>query len=150
MIRLAWPDELGWVADTIAASFRPYIARMGRAPAPVTADHAAMIAAGEVHLLEEAGDRLGLIVLRAKPGHLFVDIIAVVSGAQRRGIGRALMRFAEAEARRLGLAAVRLYTNAKMTEALSFYPALGYRQTGARREDGFDRVYFDKRLEPEA
>ncbi|HWI26837.1 MAG TPA: GNAT family N-acetyltransferase [Stellaceae bacterium] len=147
MTRVARPDELGWVADTIAASFRPYIARMGRAPAPVTADHAAMIAAGEVHLLEEAGERLGLIVLRAAPDHLFVDIVAVASGAQRRGIGCALMRFAEVEARRLGLPAVRLYTNAKMAEALSFYPALGYRQTDARREDGFDRVYFEKRLD---
>ncbi len=146
MIRLARAEELGWVADTISAAFGIYVPRMGRAPAPMSADHAALIAAGQVHLFEVEGERLGLIVLQRKPDHLFVDIVAVVPAAQHRGVGRALMRFAEGEARRLALPAVRLYTNAKMTENLRFYPALGYRQTEARREDGYDRVYFEKRL----
>jgi hypothetical protein len=56
------------------------------------------------------------------------------------------MRFAEEEARRLGLPALRLYTNAAMTENLRFYPLLGFRRTGARHENGFDRVYFEKRV----
>ncbi|HZB93334.1 MAG TPA: GNAT family N-acetyltransferase, partial [Stellaceae bacterium] len=146
MIRLARAEDLGWVADTIAAAFRAYIPRMGRAPAPITADHAAYIAAGEVHVFEAEGQRLGLIVQRAEADHLFVDILAVAPGAQHRGVGRALMGFAEDEARRLGLPALRLYTNAKMSEALRFYPALGFRQVAERREDGFDRVYFEKRL----
>jgi ribosomal protein S18 acetylase RimI-like enzyme len=146
MIRPARADELGWVADTVAAAFRGYIPRMGRVPAPINADHAAAIAAGEVHLFEIEGERLGLIVARAADDHFFVDILAVAPGAQRRGVGRALMRFAESAARRAGLGAVRLYTNVKMTETRRFYPALGYRQIEQRREDGFDRVYFEKRL----
>jgi GNAT superfamily N-acetyltransferase len=146
VIRRARADELGWVSDTVAAAFRGYIPRMGRAPAPMNADHAAFIAAGEVHIFEIEGDRLGLIVERAATDHLFVDILAVAPAAQRRGVGRALMRFAEAEALRLGLGAVRLYTNVKMTENLRFYPALGYRPVETRREDGFERVYFEKRL----
>jgi ribosomal protein S18 acetylase RimI-like enzyme len=119
---------------------------MGRAPAPITADHAAAIAVGEVHLFEIEGERLGLIVARGAGDHFFVDILAVAPAAQRRGVGRALMRFAEDAARRAGLGAVRLYTNVKMTENLRFYPALGYRQIDERREDGFERVYFEKRL----
>ena len=134
------------MAGTIAAAFRVYIPRMDREPAPMTADHAALVAAGEVHVLEEAGERLGLIVQRAYPDHLYIDILAVPLEAQHRGIGRRLLAFAEAEAVRLGLPALRLFTHEKMTENRRFYPRLGYRQIDARREDGFDRVYFEKRL----
>jgi ribosomal protein S18 acetylase RimI-like enzyme len=146
VIGRARADEVGWVAATIAAAFGHYVARIGRAPAPMTADHAALIAAGEVHVLEEAGERLGLIVQRAFADHLYIDIVAVLPEAQHRGIGRQLLAFAEAEARRLGLPALRLFTHARMTENLLFYPRLGYRQIDARSEDGFDRVYFEKRL----
>jgi GNAT superfamily N-acetyltransferase len=147
MIRLARADEVGWVAETIAAAFSVYIPRMSRVPAPMTADHAALVAAGAVHVLEEAGERHGLIVLQSASDHLFVDIVAVPPEAQHRGIGRALLSFAEAEARRLGHAALRLYTHETMTENQRFYPRLGYRRTAATVEDGFARVYFEKRLD---
>jgi ribosomal protein S18 acetylase RimI-like enzyme len=146
MIRGARADEVAWVAATIAAAFAPYIPRIGRPPAPMTADHAALVTAGEVHVLEERGERLGLIVMRRVADHLFVDILAVRPEAQHRGIGRRLMAFAETEAVRLSLAALRLYTNAAMTENLRFYPRLGFRRTNARSEDGFDRVDFEKEL----
>jgi GNAT superfamily N-acetyltransferase len=70
-----------------------------------------------------------------------------VSEAGRgQGIGKALIQFCEAQARRLGLVSVRLYTNAKMTDNLSIYPRLGYIEVERRSEDGFDRVYFEKHL----
>lgn len=146
MIRLARADEAAWVAETVDAAFAVYVPRIGRKPAPMDADHAAHIAAGEVHILERDGERLGLIVQRPASDHLFIDILAVRPSAQHRGVGRELLRFAEAEARRLGLPALRLYTNAKMTENLRFYPAMGFRRAEARYEDGFDRVDFEKRL----
>jgi ribosomal protein S18 acetylase RimI-like enzyme len=146
MIRPARSNEVDWVSATIAAAFGRYIARIGRKPQPMTVDHAALIAAGEVHVLEEGGERLGLIVMRAKPDHLYVDILAVRPEAQGRGFGRQLMAFAEAEARRLGLPALRLFTNAKMTENRRFYPRLGFREMGDYTEDGFERVDFEKSL----
>jgi hypothetical protein len=33
-----------------------------------------------------------------------------------------------------------------MVENLALYPRLGYREDGRRVEDGFDRVFFSKRL----
>jgi ribosomal protein S18 acetylase RimI-like enzyme len=146
MIRRAGAEDVVWVTATIAAAFRVYTARIGRPPAPMTVDHAALVAAGDVHVLEDDAERLGLIVLQRRTDHLYIDILAVVPDAQHRGIGRQLMRFAEDEARQLGLPALRLYTHAMMTEALRFYPRLGFRQTDARTEDGFDRVYFEKGL----
>lgn len=146
MIRRARADEVAWVAATIVAAFSLYIARIGRPPAPMTVDHAALVAAGEVHVLEDDGERLGLIVLQSKTDHLYVDILAVAPQAQHRGLGRRLMVFAETEARRLGLTVLRLYTNAAMTENLRFYPRLGFHRTNARTDDGFERVFFEKRL----
>ena len=56
------------------------------------------------------------------------------------------MAFAEETARRGGLPSIRLYTNVKMTENIPFYEDLGFVETTRRREDGFDRIYFEKRL----
>lgn len=42
-----------------------------------------------------------------------------------------------------------LYTNAKMTENLTLYARLGWRETDRRTEQGFERVYFEKAVPPE-
>jgi ribosomal protein S18 acetylase RimI-like enzyme len=96
MIQPARADEAAWVAETVDAAFAVYIERMDGEPAPMNADHAASIEAGEVHILERAGERLGLVVQRAKPDHLFIDILAVRPSAQHCGAGRELLRFASA------------------------------------------------------
>lgn len=75
-----------------------------------------------------------------------LENVAVAPAAVGKGLGRALIGFAEAQARAQGFDRISLYTNVHMTENLSLYPHLGYRETGRRREDGFDRVYFEKRL----
>lgn len=46
----------------------------------------------------------------------------------------------------LGLSEVRLYTNVKMTENLSYYPRRGYREVERRTENGFERVYYSRVL----
>jgi len=97
-------------------------------------------------VLEEAGEPVALIVLRPEEDAIFVENIAVDPAAQRKGHGRALLAFAEDEARRLGLSAIRLYTNAAMTENLAYYPRLGFRETDRREEDGYNRVFFEKRV----
>jgi ribosomal protein S18 acetylase RimI-like enzyme len=56
------------------------------------------------------------------------------------------MDYAEREARRHGLAAIRLYTNAAMTENLSFYRQLGFVETRRAIEQGFNRVFMRRDL----
>ena len=63
---------------------------------------------------------------------------------QGRGFGRALLGFAEIEARRLGLTELRLYTHEKMTENIALYERLGFTETGRGREAGYDRVFMRK------
>ncbi len=96
-------------------------------------------------MLEEGGVLAGVLVLEdAGDGTLLVDNVAVAPSAQGKGLGRALIAFAEAEAQRRGLCEVRLYTNVLMTENLALYGRLGFRETGRVSEKGYERVYMAK------
>jgi ribosomal protein S18 acetylase RimI-like enzyme len=145
MIRAARREDADWARALVRRAYALYVPRMGQEPAPMLADYTALIDAGELQVLEEAGEPVALIVLRRDADAIFVENIAVDPQVQRKGHGRALLAFAEDEARRLGLTAIRLYTNAAMTENLAYYPRLGFRETDRREEDGYSRVYFEKR-----
>ena len=129
------------------AAYSRYVAAIGCPPAPMVADFDALIAVGSLHVAEGKGGNLtGFIVFYPEEGAMMLENVAVHPDAAGRGIGRTLIAFCEGEARRAGLPAVTLYTNAAMTGNLALYPRLGYARTGRRTEDGFDRVYFRKSL----
>jgi GNAT superfamily N-acetyltransferase len=62
------------------------------------------------------------------------------------GLGRTLLEFAEAEARRQGFKSVYLYTHEKMTENQTLYAKIGYVEFDRRTEKGLARVYMRKLL----
>ncbi len=128
------------------AAYAKYVARIGREPAPMVADFAAQIAAGQVWVATDQAGLAGYVVAYRRGDHMHLENIAVVPDRQGSGIGRALIAHVEDEAQRQGLAAVELYTNEKMTENLAYYPHLGYRETGRGVEDGFHRAFFRKAL----
>jgi ribosomal protein S18 acetylase RimI-like enzyme len=143
-IRRAEPADLDAIRAIVREAYALYVPRIGREPAPMTADYAALVGAGEVRVATDMDVVVGVLVVRPVPGALHLENVAVGDRARGRGIGRALVAYAENEARELGLPAVELYTNAKMTENLTLYPHLGYTETGRRSEAGFDRVFFSK------
>jgi ribosomal protein S18 acetylase RimI-like enzyme len=145
-IRPAILDDLDAVQSCAEQAYALYVPRMGRNPAPMVADFGAQISAGHVHVIEVDGAVAGFIVLYPRGDHIHVENVAILPAVQGRGIGRALLAFAEDDAKRRGLAALELYTNAKMTENQTFYPRLGYTETGRHEEDGFARVFYRKDL----
>lgn len=145
-IRLATADDVAEIRRCAEEAYALYVPRIGKKPAPMIADFAAQIAAGQVHVCIEAERLLGYIVLYPRDDHLHVENVAVFPGQQGTGLGKYLMAFAEIEARRAGLAAIELYTNQHMTENLSFYPRLGYEELGRGEEAGFARVFYRKAL----
>jgi ribosomal protein S18 acetylase RimI-like enzyme len=147
-VRPAQQADLRAIEACIEAALAPYARRIGKPPAPMLADHRAAIAAGRVHVLIEGAEVAGVLVRDDRDDCLFVDVLAVLPSRHRSGIGRHLMRFAEAGARSKGLDTVALYTHERMVEALSFYRALGYVETGRRVEDGYARVYLRKSVAP--
>ena len=112
------------------------------------ADYTALVGEGAVTLAIDQGAIVGVLVLRPQPGSLLLENVAVAPAEQRRGIGRALIAFAEERARELNLGKVTLYTNARMAENLSLYRRLGYVEIERRPEDGFEGVFFEKTVGP--
>jgi ribosomal protein S18 acetylase RimI-like enzyme len=148
MIRRAGPPDRAAVEAIVAAAYAIYVERIGKPPGPTFDDYAAMIEAGAVSVWAESdGVIAALIVLLAKPDHLLLDNIAVRPERQGRGLGRALIGFAETEARRLGHAELRLYTHATMTENIALYRRLGFAETGRGQQAGYDRIFMTKRLD---
>jgi len=129
-------------------AYARYVTAIGREPAPMVADYAVHVAAGHAHLaVDEHDGLLGVVVFFPKDGWMHLDAVAVLPTASGRGIGKALIRLCEDEARRLSLTGINLYTNEKMTENLMIYPHLGYVEVARRTDEGFSRVFFEKRFD---
>ncbi|MES0810856.1 GNAT family N-acetyltransferase [Roseibium sp. SCPC15] len=147
IIRTANKSDEPAVRRCAERAYERYIAAIGRKPAPMVADFETQIEAGLIHAAFDAnGLLLGFIVFLPKDNHMFLENVAVDPSAAGAGVGKALIRYCEETARREGLGSVRLYTNEKMIENLAIYPHLGFVETERRSEDGFNRVYFEKRL----
>lgn len=147
MIRQAVASDEPDIQDCATQAYARYVPLIGRKPAPMTADFAGQIAAGQVYVsVGDGGSFQGFIVFYAEGGHVLLENVAVLPKAAGRGLGKALIDFCETQARASGSSAVQLYTNEKMVENLSIYPKLGYVEVDRRSEAGFNRVYFEKTL----
>jgi len=147
-LRAARPQDAERLQDIARAAYGLYLPRMDRAPAPMLADYAALIAGGQVRTLEADGEVVGFLVAFARADDFFVENVAVTPAAQGAGHGRFLMAAAEAAARAASKDALRLYTNEVMTENVAFYESLGFEVEERRLEDGYRRIFFSKRLDP--
>lgn len=141
-IRPAHRQEAPALRDLVRAAYAHYVPRLGREPAPMNDDHAARIAAGQAWVLEEGGAIRGVLILEDTPEGLLLDNIAAAAPGQ--GVGRALLEFAETEARRRGHARIWLYTNEAMVENIALYTRLGYVETHRAEQDGHRRVFMAK------
>jgi len=141
-IRKATAEDTARIGAIARAAYGKYVPRIGREPAPMVADFAAEVAAGRVVVIGTAGAVDGYMIAWPETDAYFIDNIAIDPARQGEGLGRQLMDHAVGEARRRRLSAVRLYTNAAMTENLSMYAHMGFVETHRAVEKGFDRVYL--------
>ena len=134
------------MTELVRRAYGPYVARIGREPAPMLADYESVICNEQAWVAEGNGRIVGLLVLRLEHGFVLLDNVAVAPEVQRVGIGSALLAFAEDQGRQAGLSEVRLHTNVAMTENLSYYLHHGYRETHRAVQDGYQRVLFSKSI----
>ncbi|MEV7012525.1 GNAT family N-acetyltransferase [Streptosporangium sp. NPDC051022] len=142
-MRLAGEGDRAAVERLVHDAYTPWIEVVGMRPLPMEADYAALIAAGLVHVTDGLE---GLIVLVPEDGVLLVENVAVRPELHGKGVGRALMAYAEQEARRLGLPALRLYTNVKMAANIALYESIGFVETGREGIEGRSAVLMRKQL----
>jgi GNAT superfamily N-acetyltransferase len=143
-IRQATPHDLARVQEIVRAAYTPYIARIGKPPGPMQDDYAALIAEGHVWVI--GTPPAGLLVLIPQDEHVLLDNVAVAPESHGKGIGRALLQFAEQYATSCGLPELRLYTHELMTENLTMYASTGWTETGRGNQNGFARVFFRKTI----
>jgi N-acetylglutamate synthase-like GNAT family acetyltransferase len=143
-MRQAVGSDLPAIHALIADAYSMYLSRMDQPPAPMLRDYTAAIQSGTTRV---AGDPvIGVISLLPRGDSLLIENVAMHPSAQGRGLGRRLMTFAESQARRQGHSRLFLYTSEAMTENLAIYARLGYTEFQRRTEDGYHRVYMEKRL----
>lgn len=146
-IRVASDLDAARIRQIAEDSYAMYSGRMDRRPTPLLADYENLIDRKRVFVIEAADQIAGYVVLLpGDDGSLLLDNIAVAPEAQKRGLGRMLVNFAENMARKANLAAISLYTNEVMTENIAWYASLGYSVMDRRVEEGYRRVYFKKML----
>jgi ribosomal protein S18 acetylase RimI-like enzyme len=124
------------------AGYAKYVPRIGREPSPMGADYEAEVAANRAVVIETAGSVCGYMIAWPETDAYFIDNIGVDPEYQGGGPGRRLINHAVSQADRLGLPALRLYTNALMSENLAMYAHIGFVETHRSVEKGFHRVYM--------
>ncbi|WP_159346403.1 GNAT family N-acetyltransferase [Roseomonas harenae] len=147
-LRLARPEEAEAIAALVQQAYVQYVPLLGRRPAPMDDDFALRVAHAQAYVLERDGAIVALAVLEDRGDHLWIDNLAVEPTLHGSGTGRALLAFAEEEARRRGLRELRLLTNERMERNRVIYAKAGFVETERREENGLRRVYMARSLSP--
>ena len=82
-------------------------------------------------IAEREGTRVGLLQYRVVGERL--EVVVLIALSPREGVGRFLLRAVESIARAHGCRRLWLITTNDNRAALSFYPAVGWRQAGVHR-----------------
>jgi GNAT superfamily N-acetyltransferase len=145
-IRAASATDVPRAQDIVQAAYRFYIARMGKQPGPMLDDYERRQRDAQLYIASLGEEAVGVAVLVRAADHLQLDNVAVHPRWQGRGIGRALIAFAEETAREQGVQELRLYTHVTMTENIARYIRIGFVETHRGTEDGYERVFMRKTI----
>jgi len=109
-----------------------------------------LVQANCIYVCESEREIEGMMVITEHTNQIEVSSVAVRPRSQGKGLGRYLMKEAEAIAVSRGFGKLTLYTNAALPELSSYYESLGYKSIDRRLDEGFDRVFFEKELASDA
>ena len=144
--RSATTGDAANVTALVKAAYGHYEERIGMVPRPMTDDYTEVIKNYRVTLAERGQTIVGMIVLTVTDDGFLIDNVAVEPSSRGKGIGKALLAFAEAEARRGGFDSIYLYTHEKMTENIALYSRIGYVEYERRSQEDFSLVYMRKQF----
>lgn len=145
-IRQANLNDADAIAALVNEAYTPYIARIGKQPAPMLDDYRQVISEAEVFVLTQEAGTVGVLVMIQEGNELLLVNVAVSARCKGQGFGKVLMQYCEDYARRAQCTAIRLYTHELMTENIAIYKKLGYQETHRATENGFARVFMRKAL----
>lgn len=144
IIRRAVQRDVVAIKACACAAYSKYIERIGREPAPLLADFTSQVELQQVDVIMVNNSVVAFAVSYPLEDCYFVENIAVDPAYQGGGYGAALLNHIHALGAKYPV--IRLYTNEKMHENLVWYKNHGYQETKRLNEDGFARVYMEKKL----
>ncbi|WP_343563053.1 GNAT family N-acetyltransferase [Kiloniella sp. b19] len=151
-IRSANDDDLPAIQAIAEEAYAVYVPAIGKKPAPMVADYARHLQQDTCFVAEDQ-DRsvLGYAVVFFLDGAgedkgYWLDSIAVAPEAAGQGLGSRLIDRVEAFLLSAGARSYQLYTNRFMTANVGWYQRLGFEITDEREEQGYQRIYFRKKL----
>jgi ribosomal protein S18 acetylase RimI-like enzyme len=134
------------VTALVMAAYGHYPEQIGMVPRPMTDDYAQVITNYQVTVVESHQTIVGGIVLAVTDEGFLIDNVAVDPSYRGKGLGKALLEFAEAEARRAGFDSIYLYTHEKMKENIALYSRIGFVEYDRRSQGEFSLVYMRKQF----
>lgn len=145
-IRPALADDRLTITAIIADAFEGREAIIGQRPPPLSLDVDDAIASRSVYLATSGATPCGVLVAQAEAGVVDVEVVAVRRDHAGLGVGQALMRHVERQARRDGARMLTLYTTARVPRNHDFYRRLGFHEARRSGMSQFERVHFEKPL----
>lgn len=125
------------------SAYAAYQQRMnGKRLPPMDVDYLSEINHYPSWVVELNGTIVGGLIMVFDNDEASIANIALDPGCQGQGIGGALMRFAESQARENNFSEIHLATHTLLTENISLYHHLGWKESG--RDE--TRVYMKKKI----
>ena len=135
-------DTLSFIAKK---AYSHYINEIGRAPAPMVADYEQHLREDIIFTVKMTKKFVGFAIIQQKDDGYWLETIAVLPDYSGQGLGSRLID--QIETYLLPLAThYQLYTNEVMREAQNWYGKLGFQETDRRMCNGFQRIYYKKKL----
>ncbi len=159
------PADLGEIADLVNAAYRGQGGATGwtsevgmvdgqRTTSAALKDELAGSTGVSILALRDAKELLACVRLELTKGArggpvCCIGMLAVRPGAQDRGLGRALLRHAEAKGRAAGAQAARITVVSVRESLIAWYERQGYRRTGDTERFPYDDGRFGAPLRPD-
>jgi ribosomal protein S18 acetylase RimI-like enzyme len=127
-LRLASSADLPAIVALQHAAYTGNRIALGVEPLPLLVDYADILGSHEVWLVDRRTAIEGVLILKPGIDHLLIWSIATLPSVRGTGLGNRLLAAAEARARDLGLARLRLYTGEPLTGNIAWYERRGFRR----------------------
>lgn len=146
-IRKGTPSDKFQIENIASTAYKKYVDLIGKKPAPMVADFLKHLNEDDVFVIEDTHNSqiMGYAILVVKNNEYWLENIAVYPTKTKQGIGTRLIRYVEDFVSK-SASTIQLYTNVKMHENIDWYKRIGFSEFKRKNVEGFERVYFIKKL----